>query len=319
MAEPATVERNERLKREVLRNLTTVLATVDDSYGRGLATLMIGSTYGEGRKLELEGEMDDRERATRDAAEALGLGLEFSQREGVTAFGPAGRERSRHLVIELRKPDQLRAALARLQPTDFPEGRLTGQLGQLAYQIGEQIVGEYQAVRLDEDGGRHFLEEVAKAEPVGTELRRLVQNDGVNYLQHVIDYAQLRCLREFLALNKAHCLREPVGKYFGPGKWYTDNTPDTYARYWDEAIKAVEVARANPTAAALAQLAVDNLVHCVRLEIATMRSYVPDSKVDYAVRTRERYDELLPVALAKEELLVRLKAELQAALDSSSS
>ncbi|TSC64375.1 MAG: hypothetical protein G01um101493_143, partial [Microgenomates group bacterium Gr01-1014_93] len=54
-------------------------------------------------------------------------------------------------------------------------------------------------------------------------------------------------------------------KYFGPGDWQSDSTPEALAGRWNEALAILRAAKANPKAQELYQQFSTHLLNCIKI------------------------------------------------------
>lgn len=135
-------------------------------------------------------------------------------------------------------------------------------LKNVAESLEKQLVGEYQLDNPDDERNIELFGNLSNI----IELYKSIDFDNtkglafsIKNLEQYLEIARKGYLKEYLIAKKERLLDEVGGQNFGPSKWHTDSDEESYRRFWENAITALEKIHHNPKADELYKKIIENL------------------------------------------------------------
>ena len=181
------------------------------------------------------------EQKHREELEKTGLSLEPVK--GIaTIFTPEGDDiETSEMRINLVDGKRFVDYISVLDEDSLTEQQIRGLIT-VADSLTKQLVYQY---NLTDPNDERVTELFGSLSQIIDEYHRLDKRSksgllaSVEQLEKYLEVARKKYLKEYLLAEKAGFLEGAEGKYFGPSNWHTDSNPESYRRYWDEAIKKV--------------------------------------------------------------------------------
>jgi len=221
---------------------------------------------------------------TREMLQQSGLSLESVHGVG-TIFSSETPEsvRSSELRINLSDGKRFLKYLENLNGRKLTESQKNG-LETVVSTLTTQLKGEYE---LDNPEDTRLLELFGVASKLIVEYERLEQEgaggmaQAVATLKRLVEFSKKGYLREHLLAEKAGLLEEIGGENFGPSKWHTDSSWETYKKYWEGALETVKILKKNPKASELLSQVQRNLEGSIRYAKNDIRTKLAEGNREY--------------------------------------
>ncbi len=190
----------------------------------------------------------------------IGLSLEPVSGKGAVLMYEGEEAGEGEMRINVSNRNRFIPFLEALAPDQVEETGLKPNLESLSKVLSQQVLDHYD-LKEPNDEALQLLGGLGK---IIDEYKRLGMSKAVTRLETYLNHARQGDLREFVAVENAGLLSEP-GKYFGPADWQGDSTPAGLRQRWDEALRVVKTAKANPKAGSLYKQLSEHLIKCIKI------------------------------------------------------